>query len=52
MLHPEIPEGETKAVGRDISNFSEDVQRAIVRERRLTAWVPEPEQGLGDFYTW
>jgi len=52
MLHPEIPDAQKPTGERDISNFSEDVQVAIVRERRLTAWVPELEHGLGDFYRW
>jgi hypothetical protein len=30
----------------------EDVRWAMERERRVNAWVPEAEQGIGDFYSW
>jgi hypothetical protein len=51
-LWPDIPDAEAKSTVRDISNLPEDVQWAMARERRVNAWVPDTEQGIGDFYSW
>lgn len=52
MLWPEMPTPEAVSNLRDLSKMPDDVRWAMERERRVNAWVPEPEQGIGDFYSW